>query len=112
MYAKWVSSDPTLTVNVIGDGTVTSDKPTGNIINCTATGGGGCSRTYPLVSGSAQTVTLTPALGTNSVSVTWGSNCGTNGVITMDSDKTCTVIFNPKVDGCFADSSINKNLNI
>jgi hypothetical protein len=30
----------------------------------------------------------------------------------MDDDKECIVVFNPKVDGCFADSSINKNLDI
>ena len=101
-------------MTVTGDGTVISDKPVGALMNCTAanTGEPACSKTYIL----NEVVKLTAQWGSNTDSVTWDEYCagniGNTIDITMDSDKNCTVRFNPKVDGCFADSSINKNLDI
>ena len=77
----------TLTVNVSGSGTVTSD-PSG--INCPGT----CSTSFD--NGTEVTLTATP--GADSAFSGWGGDCAgcgsdTSCTITMDADKTCTATF-------------------
>ena len=75
-------------------------------MNCTAAGGV-CSKIYPL----NEIVQLTATPGLNNASVSWGWECGTNGLVTMDTDKNCTVTFVPNLDGCFTDSNAS-NINL
>ena len=75
--------DQTLTVAVVGDGSVTS-SPTG--IDC----GSDCDEAYP----PGTVVTLTPAPGSGSDFLGWtGDSDCSDGVVTMDAARSCTATF-------------------
>jgi hypothetical protein len=83
---------PALTVYSVGLGTGTVTSP-GGIINCTPTGGAGCTANFPL----GTTVVLTAVPATGSTFGGWSSNCIVNGAtctITLNNNEPVGAIFN------------------
>jgi hypothetical protein len=85
----------TLTVNVVGGGSV-SETPAGQIVGCTDTPvGNECTNTYE----HDTTVTLVATLPSVNHSVTWGGDCTVvvgdplRATVLMDANKTCTATF-------------------
>jgi len=78
----------TLTVNKVGTGTGTvTSSPTG--INC----GSDCTENYD--ANTSVTLTATPAAGSKFVAWTGDADC-TDGIVTMDANKSCTAQFSPQ----------------
>jgi uncharacterized repeat protein (TIGR01451 family) len=86
-------STATLTISIIGNGSVTSHNATGTNDTCSKTGGGVCN---PVVFGNGDTVTLSATKAWNSNFASWSGAYGGSvnpGNITMDGDKAVTATF-------------------
>jgi uncharacterized repeat protein (TIGR02543 family) len=91
LYGTGTVASSTLTISVIGNGSVSDNQSPPKISACTA-GGGTCSGTYD----SGTPVTLTATADTGYVFTSWSGDCSgasPTATVTMDANRTCTATF-------------------